>query len=121
MIVRVVVVAVDVGLFQVRSPREGGLLEAERTVHLLLELAVIGSICRRLHRQGHDYVVRVGVFISGAGIEAELLVLYVGEELLWRRRFTDPEVRVLGVVRQAAGVVEELSECDLAPRLRLLR
>ena len=46
MFVRVVVVAVNVGLLQVRSPREGGLLEAERPVHLLLELAVVGSVRR---------------------------------------------------------------------------
>ena len=73
-IVGVLVVAVDLGLLQVLAPREGGFLETEGSVDLLLELAVISSVRGRLHHQGHDHVVRVGVLVSGARTETTAII-----------------------------------------------
>ena len=57
----------DVGPFQVRSLWEGGLIQAERAVDLLTELAFVGAFRGRLDHQGHGYVVRVGILVSGPG------------------------------------------------------
>jgi hypothetical protein len=65
--------------------------------------------------------------VSGAGIEEGVLVFYVREEFLGWWRLLEaglerlPEAGAFGEIGKAAGVVEELSECDLVPRLRQLR
>jgi DNA-binding response OmpR family regulator len=80
---------VDEGLPQVGAAGQGGLSQPERPVDPLSELLLVARACGRLDHQGHGYVIGVGIFVLGTGIEAQgrIMVIDVSEQLLRRGRF----------------------------------